>query len=77
VQFYHNDLREAVERERISRENHLMIFKRIINKIKADRGQNSVQEQVQLEQLMKEFLDVAEGKLNPKLMSDQLFRKSK
>jgi len=32
LQFYYNDLKEATERERISRENHVLIFKRIINK---------------------------------------------
>lgn len=32
VQFYYNNLEESISREKISKENHVMIFKRILNK---------------------------------------------
>eukprot|EP00347_Sterkiella_histriomuscorum_P011320 403372904 len=74
VQFYYNDLKEKIERETISRENHLMIFKRIINKIETEKMKYSSQNMRQLETQMEEFLKIAEGKMIPKNMQDYLFK---
>ncbi|CDW87745.1 UNKNOWN [Stylonychia lemnae] len=74
LQFYYNDLKEATERERISRENHVLIFKRIINKIENERSRYSQQSVRQLQQQMEEFLQIADGKMIPKNMNEYIFK---
>jgi len=70
LQFYGNDLEEQIQREIISKENHYMIFRRIINRLESEKdsyGQD-------LRRLMREFVDVVEKGKNPKDIQAELFK---
>lgn len=58
LQFYSNDLEEVLQRESITKENNLLIFKRIVNKA-SNSSSLSTAEKNRIEKLMQEFIEVS------------------